>query len=472
MSNNQDSSFLDGVGLMIEEAAKLTDLPPGLIEQLRGCTSVYQVRFITKIKGEYHVFRGWRANHSEHRLPVKGGIRYAPHVNQQEVEALAALMTFKCATVDVPFGGSKGGLCIDPRKYTAEELERITRRFTMELAKKEYISPSLNVPAPDMGTGAREMAWMANTYRMLHPTDIDADACVTGKPPDLGGIRGRVEATGRGVQYGLRAFFDHKDDVTGAGLKGGLEGQRVIIQGLGNVGYHAAKFLSEEDGVKIVGIVEHDGGLSSDDGLPVEKVRNHITEHGGVKGFSGAKFIEDGGKLLEAKCDILIPAALEGQITSKNAGNIQARLIAEAANGPVTFEASRILRNRGVVLIPDMYLNAGGVTVSYFEWIKNLSHMRLGRMERRLDQLRENAVLDLFESMFDKPIPKNLAARLQLQTDELNLVRSGLQDTMVTAYDAIREMWHSRKDVPDLRTAAFIVSLEKVAKFYLDYAMQ
>ncbi len=472
MAKKQDSSFLQSVGLMIDEAAKRMDLPPGLVRQIRGCASVYQVRFITKIRGKYEVFQGWRANHSEHRLPVKGGIRYAPEVDQSEVEALAALMTFKCAVVDVPFGGSKGGLRIDPRAYTAEELERITRRFTIELAKKDYISPSLNVPAPDMGTGPREMAWMANTYRLLRPDDINAEACVTGKPPEMGGVRGRVEATGRGVQYGLRAFFEHADDVSLAGLKPGLGGQRVVVQGLGNVGYHAAKFLSEEDGAVIVAIAERDGGIVSEKGLPVEKVRAYIAEHGGVKGFPDAEFVEDGKKLLEAECDILIPAALEGQITLQNAERVRARLVAEAANGPVTFEADQLLRDRGVVLIPDMYLNAGGVTVSYFEWIKNLSHMRFGRMERRMDQVREETVLHLFESVFDKPVPKHLADRLRTETDELNLVRSGLDDTMRHAYEAIRERWHSRQDIPDLRTAAFIISLEKVAKYYLEYALQ
>jgi len=472
MSKTNDSSFLSGVGLMIEEAAKRTDLPAGLIEQLRDCTSVYKVRFTLKIRGSFQVFCGWRANHSEHRLPVKGGIRYAPQVNQAEVEALASLMTFKCAVVDVPFGGSKGGLCIDPRAYTPEELERITRRFTIELAKKEYISPSLNVPAPDMGTGAREMAWMANTYRILHPNDIDAEACVTGKPPDMGGVRGRVEATGRGVQYGLQAFFDNAGDVARAGLKDGLGGKRVVVQGLGNVGYHAAKFLSEEDGVKIVAIAERDGGLVADDGLPIEKIAEYLRDHGGVKGFPDAAYVEDGVRLLEADCDILIPAALEGQITTDNADRIPARLIAEAANGPVTFEADQILRDRGTVLIPDMFLNAGGVTVSYFEWIKNLTHMRFGRMERRMDEVRDNVLLQVFETMLDKKVPDHLAERFRVQTDEANLVRSGLHDTMSGSYDAIRALWHAREDVPDLRTAAFIVSLEKVAKYYLDYALQ
>jgi glutamate dehydrogenase (NAD(P)+) len=276
-------------------------------------------------------------------------------------------MSYKCAIVDVPFGGAKGGLTIDPREYNEFELERITRRFAQELIKKECISPSENVPAPGLGTGTREMAWIADTYQTLHPHDLNAIACVTGKPVSQGGIEGRVEATGRGVFYALQEFFRHPEDVKKAGLEGGLEGKRAVIQGLGNVGYHAAKFLSEIEGVKITGIVERDGAIVSNSGMDVEAVYQHIQETGGVKGYGGGNYTEEGLSVLEADCDILIPAALEGQITLKNAPRIKAPLIAEAANGPVTYEADGYLREHGKVIIPDAYLNAGGVTVSYFE---------------------------------------------------------------------------------------------------------
>ncbi len=339
MSQKKTSTFLSSVESMLDRAIGLMDLPPGLGEVLQRCRAVYQMRFPVKIAGKWQIFEGWRANHSEHLLPTKGGIRYAPEVDQEEVEALATLMTFKCAVVDVPFGGAKGGLKIDPRKYERHQMERITRRFTLELDKRGFISPSQNVPAPDMGTGAREMAWMADTYRTLHPDDIDAIACITGKPPEMGGIRGRVQATGRGVQYSLREFFCYPEDVEAAGLDGGLAGKRVVVQGLGNVGYHAGKFLQEEDGSKIVAIIERDGALRSPNGLPVEEVRQYITANGGVKGFPGAEYLEDGPKALEDECDILVPAALEGQITGENASRIEAKLIAEAANGPVTAEA-------------------------------------------------------------------------------------------------------------------------------------
>lgn len=381
---------------------------------------------------------------------------------------MAALMSYKCAVVDVPFGGSKGGLKINPADYDEEELERITRRFTRELAKKGYISPSQNVPAPDLGTGPREMAWVADTYRALYPSDINAIACVTGKPPEHGGIAGRTEATGRGVQYGLREFFRHPEDVAEAGLEGGLEGKRVIVQGLGNVGYHAASFLAAEDGARIIAVIERDGALIDERGLDVESVREHMRQRGGVSGYPGARYIADGAQVLSYDCDILIPAALEGQITAENAPSIQAKLIAEAANGPATYAADEILRERGKVIIPDVYLNAGGLIVSYFEWIKNLSHIRFGRMERRLDELRGQYVIEAIETMVGRSVPSELRSYLVRGASEIDLVRSGLDDTMREAYQAIREVVRTRPDVPDRRTAAYVVAIEKIVRSYVE----
>jgi glutamate dehydrogenase (NAD(P)+) len=471
MSQAKTSTFLSSVGSMMSRAISLMDLPPGLGDVLQQCRAVYQMRFPVKIAGKWEVFEGWRANHSEHLLPTKGGIRYAPEVDQEEVEALATLMTFKCAIVDVPFGGAKGGLKIDPRKYERHQIERITRRFTLELDKRGFISPSENVPAPDMGTGAREMAWMADTYRTLHPDDIDAIACITGKPPQMGGIRGRVQATGRGVQYALREFFSHAEDVEAVGLEGGLAGKRIVVQGLGNVGYHAAKFLEEEDGSRIVAIIERDGALRSSEGLPVEEVRQYITAHGGVKGFPGAEYVEEGRTALEDECDILIPAALEGQITAENASKIEAKLIAEAANGPITAKADAILLEAGKVVLPDMYVNAGGVTVSYFEWTKNLAHMRFGRMGRRLMQMRSEAALELLESVLETQVPEGFRNAFRQEADERNLVLSGLEDTMREAYGGIRQIWRSRDDVPDLRTAAYMLAIGKVAHHHHEYSL-
>lgn len=452
-------------------ALSFLDLAPGLAEQIRDCASIYEVRFPVHIRGARRVFHGWRAVHSEHRLPVKGGIRYSPKVSYEEIQALAALMSFKNAVVDVPFGGAKGGLALDPREFNEDELRTITTAFTVQLAKRQLIHPAQNVPAPDMGTGQREMAWMAETYRTLHPDDINALACVTGKPIELSGIQGRVEATGRGVQYGLQEFFRHQEDVRKAGLEGTLEGKRVVVQGLGNVGYHAAKFLSEDDGVKVIAIVERDGALMNESGLYVEGVAEHLRETGGVKGFEGALFEEDGAKLLEADCDILLAAALEGQITSANAGRVQAKVIAEAANGPVTFEADELLRSAGKTVIPDLYLNAGGVTVSYFEWIKNLSHMRLGRLEHRMQAARATTTVELFQTiMCCNEAPERLLDNLQLESDELHLVRSGLEETMRQAYVAIRETLQS-VGAPDLRTAAYVVAIRKIAGHYNNHSV-
>ncbi|MBO9412944.1 MULTISPECIES: Glu/Leu/Phe/Val dehydrogenase [unclassified Ruegeria] len=471
MTATKEPSFRESVDLMFNRAASLMDLPPGLEEKIRVCNATYTVRFGVRLRGDIHTFTGYRSVHSEHMEPVKGGIRYALAVNQDEVEALAALMTYKCALVETPFGGSKGGLCIDPRKYEDHELEQITRRFAYELAKRDLINPSQNVPAPDMGTGEREMAWMADQYARMNTTDINARACVTGKPLNAGGIAGRVEATGRGVQYALREFFRHPEDTQKAGLTGKLDGKRVIVQGLGNVGYHAAKFLSEEDGAIVTGIIEWDGALYNPEGIDVESVRQWIVKHGGVKDYPDATHSAEGAVVLEEDCDILIPAALEGVINLTNADRIKAPLIIEAANGPVTAGADEILRKKGTVIIPDMYANAGGVTVSYFEWVKNLSHIRFGRMQRRQEEARHELIVSELERL-DRylgdawSMSPDFKAKYLKGADELELVRSGLDDTMRIAYQSMREVWHSRDDVEDLRTAAYIVAIDRVSKSY------
>jgi glutamate dehydrogenase (NAD(P)+) len=471
MAAKPEPSFRESVDLMFNRAVALMDLPPGLEEKIRVCNATYTVRFGVRLRGQITTFTGYRSVHSEHMEPVKGGIRFASNVHQDEVEALAALMTYKCALVEAPFGGSKGGLRIDPRQYDEYELELITRRFAYELAKRDLIHPSQNVPAPDMGTGEREMAWIADQYARMNTTDINARACVTGKPLNAGGIAGRVEATGRGVQYALREFFRDPRDIEKANLTGSLDGKRVIVQGLGNVGYHAAKFLSEEDGAIITGIIERDGALFNPSGLDVEAVHNWIVKHGGVSGFPDASHTAEGAAVLEEDCDILIPAALEGVINLSNAARIKAPLIIEAANGPITAGGDDILREKGTVIIPDMYANAGGVTVSYFEWVKNLSHIRFGRMQRRQEEARHQLVIDeltrLDRYLGDAwSMTPEFKGKYLRGADELELVRSGLDDTMRIAYQSMREVWHSRGDVDDLRTAAYLVSITKVAASY------
>ena len=439
-------------------------LDKGLVNQILSANSTYVVRFGVRLRGEMHTFTGYRSVHSEHFEPVKGGIRYAPDVNQNEVEALAALMSFKCALVEVPFGGSKGGLIIDPRKWTADELERITRRFTQELAKRDLIHPSQNVPAPDVGTGEREMAWMADEYRRLNPAELNAWACVTGKPVSKGGISGRTEATGRGVQYALQAFFDQKRDVTKTGLKPGLANKRIIVQGLGNVGYHAALFLSTEDNAIITHVLERDGSVINEAGINIQKLREHILDTGSVKGYQG--FVAKGIELLEADADILIPAAMELVITEENAASIKAPLIIEAANGPVSAEADDILNKMGKVIIPDMYANAGGVTVSYFEWIKNLSRIRFGRMQRRAEENRFGALIEGINTLTGSDFPEDLAKQIIQGGKEIDLVRSGLEDTMRNAYEIISDTWNAHDEVKDLRTAAMMVAIKRIAQSY------
>ena len=467
----QEPSFRDSVDLMYTRAVRFMDLPPGLEEKIRVCNATYTVRFGVRLRGAIHTFTGYRSVHSEHMEPVKGGIRYAMAVDQDEVEALAALMTYKCALVEVPFGGSKGGLRIDPRKWEEHELEQITRRFAYELAKRDLIHPAQNVPAPDMGTGEREMAWIADQYRRMNTTDINAAACVTGKPLSSGGIQGRVEATGRGIQYALREFFRHPEDVAKAGLSGGLEGKRVVVQGLGNVGHHAAKFLQEEDGALITGLIERNGAVWCETGINVETAKQWLAKNGTLRDCPGTKFAEDGADVLESECDILIPAAMEGVIHRGNADRIRAPLIIEGANGPVTAGGDEILRDKGTVIIPDMYANAGGVTVSYFEWVKNLSHIRFGRMQRRAEEAEHVLLVRELERLSaDQNLGWTLSPGFKSQylrgAGELELVRSGLDDTMRTAYQSMREIWHGRPEIGDLRTAAYLVAIGRVVESY------
>jgi len=461
-------SFSRSVDHMADRAFAALDTDPGIANAIKSCEAIIELNFPVMIKDRIEVFTGWRATHSTHRLPVKGGIRFAPIVNQDEVEALAALMTYKCAIVDVPFGGSKGGLLIDPSKYTRDEMQLITRRFARELIRKDFISPSTNVPAPDMGTGEREMAWIADTFKQLHPENLNYAACVTGKPVHHGGIRGRVEATGRGVVYAMREFFRHANDVKKAGLSGGLGGKRIIVQGLGNVGFHAGKLLAEEDDAKIIVIIEKDGALINGDGISVQRVREYMNANHTIRGFPDAEFTENSMAAMQIECDILIPAAMEAQITKTNAAQINTKLIVEAANGPVTFEGDEILRERNITILPDAYVNAGGVTVSYFEWIRNLSHIRFGRMERRYDEMRGQHVITALQATTQKDVPDWMQREIVKGADELDLVRSGLDDTMRNAYQELSRTLESNDRVTDFRTAAYVVAISKITRSYLD----
>ena len=466
MNNTETTTFLESVDLCFNKAADALKLPKGLARQIRTCNAICEMKFGVELEGGYEIFTGWRATHSEHALPAKGGLRYAPFVDQQEVEALAALMTYKCAIVNVPYAGSKGALKINPKKYSIDELEHITRRFAQELDKRGLLGPGLNVPAPDMGTGQRMMSWIADEYQQLHPSDINARGCVTGKPVHFGGVAGRIEATGRGVQYGLQELFRNADDLALAKLSGKLEGKKIIVQGLGNVGYHACKFLQEEDDANIIAILERDGAILNENGLNVEDVSNYKKEHGKVEGFPEAQFFKNGNQLLEHPCDILIPAAMEGVIDHLNAERIQAKVIAEAANGPLTYEADRILCDKGTFILPDAYLNAGGVTVSYFEWLKNLSHVRFGRMDRRLAETQGQKIIDAIERGIGKELDDQSRKELLTGPDEISLVRSGLEDTMRESYGEIKEQFLGNEKITDRRMAAYALAIRKIADIY------
>jgi len=456
------------VSLQFDKAAAVLDFPEGLLKQIKACNAVYRIEFPVRIGNKYEIFHAWRAEHSQHKKPVKGGIRYSEFVTQDEVMALAALMTYKCAIVNVPFGGAKGGVKLNPKNYTVEQLERITRRYTAELINKGFIGPGTDVPAPDYGTGEREMAWMADTFDAFHPGQIDNLACVTGKPVSQGGIRGRREATGRGIAYGLRETCKHPDEMKRLKLSPGLAGKTVILQGLGNVGYHAGHILQEEDGCTIIGIAEFEGGIYREKGLDVKAVFEHRKKTGSILNFPGAKNFTDSREVLEMPCDILLLAALENQITIENAARIKCKILAEGANGPTTNDAEEVLLKKGILILPDIYLNAGGVTVSYFEWLKNLSHVRFGRMEKRREEKSVNEMLAVIEQLTGKEVPASVRKKLTFGPNEIDLVNSGLEETMSEAFHEIYEARQTVKGVNDLRTAAYVVAIRKVATSYTE----
>ncbi len=460
-------SFFGAVSKSFDKAAKFTNWDPGILEQIKQCNAVYRMNFPVKIGDKVEVVKAYRVQHSHHKTPCKGGIRFSTMVNLDEVMALAALMTYKCAIVNVPFGGAKGGIAIDPKKYTPYQLENITRRYTAELIKKNFIGPGTDVPAPDYGTGEREMAWILDTYTSMRPGEIDAAGCVTGKPVTQGGVRGRREATGLGVYYGIREVCKMEDIMNKLGLPTGVEGKRVIVQGLGNVGYHAAKFF-REGGAKLVCLAEHDGAVYCEDGLNEEDVFQYKKKNGTIKNFPNTKFIPTSAEALELECDILIPAALENVINGENAPRVKAKIIGEGANGPLTPEADEVFVQNGTLVVPDMYLNAGGVTVSYFEWLKNLSHVRYGRMEKRFTENLNAHILGTIEELTTKKVSIREREFIMHGPEEADLVYSGLEETMITATHEIMNLWKSNPQIPDMRTAAYVVAINKVATSYAE----
>lgn len=467
MKKKDNLSFYENVQRNFDKAAAHLTYPKGILEQIKECNAVYQMRFPVKIGNKIEVIEAYRVQHSHHRLPTKGGIRFSHHVNQDEVMALAALMTYKCAIVDVPFGGAKGGVKISPRDYSVESLEKITRRYTVELIRKNFIGPSNDVPAPDYGTGEREMAWILDTYTTFkNGSEIDAAGCVTGKPVNQSGIQGRTEATGRGVFYGLKEMCDDKDMMKELGMDIGIAGKTMVIQGMGNVGSYAGLISQNEGDVKVIAVSELEGTIHDPSGLDMDKLIKYRKKNGTIIGFGNSKALKVREDWVGIECDILVPAALESQIHKGNAKQVKAKIVAEAANGPVTSEAEAILFKNGVCILPDMYLNAGGVTVSYFEWLKNLSHMRFGRMEKRFNQNTYNKLLNSVEELTGKSVSPRDRAMLIKGADEVDLVRSGLEETMINSYQQFIQVYKRRKNITDLRTAAFVTALNKVANDY------
>jgi len=467
IASPDSAGFFNDVCSFFDYAAQFTEHPTGLLDQIKACNSVYRFRFPIRKGDSVEVIDGWRVEHSNHMSPTKGGIRYSEMVNEDEVMALAALMTYKCAIVNVPFGGAKGGIKINTKNYSVAELENITRRYTVELIKKNFIGPAIDVPAPDYGSGEREMSWIADTYNTMNPGHLDALACVTGKPIALHGIHGRKEATGRGVAIAIRECVNITEDMKPLGLTSGLAGKRIIVQGLGNVGYHTAKYLSEF-GAEIVGLCEFEGAIYNPKGLDVEAVILHRKESGSILGFNGATDFKNSAEGLEQECDILVPAALENQITINNIGKIKAKIIAEAANGPTSPQAARAFIEKGGLIIPDMYCNAGGVTVSYFEWLKNLSHVAFGRMDKRYEENTSLNLVNLIQKMTGVSLTSEQRSLVIKGASELELVNSGLEETMIRSYHEIRNIKNNNPKIDNLRTAAFVGSIDKIAVSYMN----
>ena len=461
-------SFLDAVTKSFDKAATFTKWDKGLLEQIKACNSVYRMHFpIRRDDGTIEVIEAYRVQHSQHRTPCKGGVRYSEFVNQDEVMALASLMTYKCAIVNVPFGGAKGGIKINPKNYSVYELEKITRRYTSELIRKNFIGPGIDVPAPDYGSGEREMAWMADTYLSLNPGEVNAMGSVTGKPVSQGGVRGRKEATGLGVFFGVREICNMPDMMKKLRLDLGLKGKKVIVQGLGNVGYHTAAFF-RKNGAILIAIAEYEGAIYNAEGLNEEEVLKHQKETNSILNFPGADNIAVSSDALTMECDILIPAALENVINGKNASEIKAKIVAEAANGPCTPEADEVFDKKGILCIPDIYLNSGGVTVSYFEWLKNLSHVRYGRLEKRFTQNLNTHILEQMENLSGKTVSEKERLFIEHGPDEKDLVYSGLEETMANATREIMNLWKNNPGIPNMRTAAYVNALNKVATSYTE----
>jgi glutamate dehydrogenase (NAD(P)+) len=463
----EEPRFLEMVHQYFDIAGSFTQIPKDKLEVYKQCSAVFKVRLpLVRDNGKMEFIPAYRAQHKHHRLPVKGGTRYSEHIDLQEVEALSCLMTLKCAVVELPYGGGKGGIKIDPTKYSARELEDLTRRYTLELAKKNFIGAAIDVPGPDMGTGAREMSWMKDTYTVFYGhNDINATACVTGKPLSQGGIKGRVESTGLGVFFAVREFLKDTDLMKKYGLDGttGYEGKTIIVQGFGNVGYYASKFMTEQ-GAKLIGVVDVEGSIYNPSGIDPDKLLEFRKTKGTLLDYPGAETYKDDSAFYKP-CDFAIPAAVEKSVNKLNAGKLQCKVLAEAANGPTTLAAEDILNKRGILVLPDILLNAGGVTVSYFEWLKNLDHMRPGRLVKRWEEKSKQNVIKIIADKTGLDLKLSPAdLKLLKGASEIDIVYSGLEEVICAA---VEETVNTSKklDVP-FRIAAYVNAINKVHTVY------
>jgi len=457
-------SFKENVNLHVDKSAKLLNFSNDLLEHLKSIHSLIKVNVGVVIDKKINNFTGWRAVHSEHILPSKGGMRYSENVDQDDTEALAALMTYKCAIVNIPFGGSKGGLKINPKNYTTEQLRTITKAFATKLINKGFISPALNVPAPDVGTSEREMEWIMETYKSLRPDDINYRGCVTGKPLHSGGIKGRTEATGRGIEEVIREIFRHPDIIKETGLKNLLKNNNIVIQGFGNVGSNLAKHLYNRDKAKIIAIGEREGYLFNKDGIDINALNEFYKNNKSINNSKLGEFKNKSSELLELDCDILIPAALENVITIENVDKINCKLIIEAANGPTSFEADQKLYKKGIMIIPDIYVNAGGVVVSYFEWVKDISHIRFGRVEKRFQEQKILEIINLIDKKTNTKTDYDTIKNIVHGANEEDLAFSGLEDSMRNSFI---EIYNIKKQIKkSFRESAYYVSLKKLRNFY------